>query len=167
MEIDMKLKSTLFTGVLAATMAVPVFANNAPIDTPLVEPLPQFTAADTQMLFEQDAMPMQLAALSQLEMKETEGAAPPLFWAAGVVITRGIAHYVPRGVISSNQAVNVARNGGQVFSNNARAAQQVANNAYGRGNVTFHNAHKPSPIFRPHFQPTVRAGNNSHIFIRR
>ena len=39
-----------------------------------LEPLPEFSAADTQMLFEQDAMPMQLAALSDKEMRETEGA---------------------------------------------------------------------------------------------
>jgi len=56
--------------VLAASMAVPAFANDAPVATPL----PQFTAVDTQMLFAQDAMPMQLAVLSQQEMKETEGA---------------------------------------------------------------------------------------------
>ena len=66
----MKLKSTLFAGVLAASLAVPAFANDAPVATPL----PQFTAADAQMLFEQDAKPMQLAVLSQQEMKETEGA---------------------------------------------------------------------------------------------
>jgi hypothetical protein len=66
----MKLKSTLFAGLLAASLAVPAFANDAAV----AAPLPQFTAADTQMLFEQDAEPMQLAALSSQEMKETEGA---------------------------------------------------------------------------------------------
>lgn len=66
----MKLKSTLFAGVLAASFALPAFANEGTVATPL----PQFTTADTQMLFEQDAMPMQLAALSQQEMRETEGA---------------------------------------------------------------------------------------------
>jgi hypothetical protein len=54
----MKLKSTLFAGLLAASLAVPAFAN----DTPVVTQLPQFSAADTQMLFEQDAAPMQLAS---------------------------------------------------------------------------------------------------------
>lgn len=66
----MTLKSTLFAGVLAASLAVPAFANDAPMATPLS----QFTAQDTQMLFEQDTQPMQLAALSSQEMKETEGA---------------------------------------------------------------------------------------------
>ena len=65
----MKLRSTVVAGLLSASMAVPVFANEA-----VATPLPQFTAADTQKLFEQDAKPMQLAALSPQEMKETEGA---------------------------------------------------------------------------------------------
>ena len=65
----MKLKSTVVAGVLSASMAVPVFANEA-VATPLL----QFTAHDAQMLFEQDAKPMQLTALSSQEMKETEGA---------------------------------------------------------------------------------------------
>jgi hypothetical protein len=69
-DFDMKVKSTLFAGMLAASLTVPAFANNAPV----AAPLPQFTTVDTQMLFEQDDQPMQLAALSQQEMKETEGA---------------------------------------------------------------------------------------------
>lgn len=88
----MKLKSTLFAGVLAASLAVPAFANNAAE----VSPLPQFTAADTQMLFEQDAMPMQLAALSQQEMMETEGAAlwfAPIAFQFGRVVAGRIAHH--------------------------------------------------------------------------
>ena len=64
-------------GVLAASLAVPVLANEGA----LVAPVPEFTAADTQQLFEQDARPMQLAALSAQEMKETEGALAP--WVAG------------------------------------------------------------------------------------
>lgn len=64
------LKQSLLASILSASLAIPAFANDAPVATPLL----QFTAADTQMLFEQDAKPMQLAALSQQEMKETEGA---------------------------------------------------------------------------------------------
>ena len=66
------MKLNLFAGVLAASLAVPVLANEGA----LVAPVPEFTAADTQQLFEQDARPMQLAALSADEMRETEGA----FW---------------------------------------------------------------------------------------
>ena len=85
----MKLKSTLFAGVLAASLAVPAFAN----DTPVATPLPQFTTADTQMLFEQDARPMQLVALSQQEMKETEGAFIPFLIAAGIGAGFGLITY--------------------------------------------------------------------------
>jgi hypothetical protein len=120
-----------------------------------------------QALFVPGHEPLRVAVLSPQEMEETKGAVAPLFWAAGTLLVRGATHYIPRAVISARQATNIARNGGQVFSNNVRAAQQVANNAYGRGNVTFHNPHQSSPIFRPHFQPINRVGNNSHIFLRR
>jgi len=70
MEMKMKhLKSILLVTVLSTSFAAPAFASEAPIAA-----LPQFTAADTQLMFEQDARPMQLAALSLQEMKETEGA---------------------------------------------------------------------------------------------
>ena len=65
----MKLKSTVIAGMLAASMAAPAFANET-----VAAPLPQLTMQDAQTLFEQDANPMQLAALSSQEMKETEGA---------------------------------------------------------------------------------------------
>lgn len=86
----MKMKSTLFAGVLAAGLAASAFANDASVATPL----PQFSSQDTQMLFEQDAKPMQLVALSQQEMRETEGAFGP--WGAlggGIVGGIGNAGY--------------------------------------------------------------------------
>ena len=92
----MNLNSTLIAGVLAASLAVPAFANDASVATPL----PQFTAADTQMLFEQDAKPMQLAALSQQEMKETEGA----FGFGGAAI--GFGFYGAQNLYNSWNGVN-------------------------------------------------------------
>ena len=77
------MKLNLFAGVLAASLAVPALAN----EDVLVASVPEFTAADTQQLFEQDAQPMQLAALSAQEMKETEGAW--LNWVAGGVLGGG------------------------------------------------------------------------------
>ena len=67
-SIDIKLKSTVVAALLTASMEVPAFANEA-----VVAPPPKFTAHDAQALFEQDAKPMQLAAMSQQEMRETEG----------------------------------------------------------------------------------------------
>lgn len=90
----MKLKSTLFAGVLAASLALPAFAEEAPA----WDALPQFTAVDTQMLFEQDAMPMQLAALSPQEMKETEGAWIPFaFYYYGPALAGGVSWLATSG----------------------------------------------------------------------
>jgi len=102
---------------------VPAFANEGTVATPL----PQFTAADTQMLFEQDAKPMQLAVLSQQEMKETEGAViwfAPVAWAgARYALTgftrHGINQVISRGGVGvSNQAIlSTLRNPTTAYSN--------------------------------------------------
>jgi len=92
----MTLKSTLFAGILAASLAVPAFAN----DETVAAPLPQFTAADTQMLFEQDAKLVQLAALSPQEMKETEGASLKF----PIRLYRGYAYRTWRGQIVRSDA---------------------------------------------------------------
>ena len=134
------LKSTLFAGLLVASLAVPAFANDAPV----AAPLPQFTAADTQMLFEQDAMPMQLAALSQQEMKETEGAViwfAPIAWAGARYALTGFTRHGINQVISrnavgvSNQAIlNTLRNplsGSRSFISgpNANTTRYIGTNA--------------------------------------
>ena len=116
-------KTTLLAGVLSINMAAPVFANQAPI----TEPIQQFTAADTQSLFEQDAKPMQLAALSQPEMKETEGAAiwfAPIAWAGARYALTGFTRHGLNQVISrggvgvSNQAIlSTLRNPTTAYSN--------------------------------------------------
>lgn len=108
----MKSKSTFFAGVLAASLAVPAFAN----DTPEATPLPQFTAADTQMLFEQDAMPMQLAVLSQQEMKETEGAFAPMVYGALVAANYAWTAFRVSGVVAgAYRVIGPAYNGGRVL----------------------------------------------------
>ena len=67
-----KAKFTLFGSLLAAAIAMPALANGLPgVGTS------PFTTADAAMLFEQDGRPMQLAALSDKEMKETDGAVVP------------------------------------------------------------------------------------------
>lgn len=73
----MHLKSALAATLLSASLAAPAFANESqPAD------LPQFSAVDMQIMFERDVKPMQLAVLSQQEMKETEGA---WLWAVPVI----------------------------------------------------------------------------------
>ena len=86
------MKLNLFAGVLAASLAVPALAN----EDVLVASVPEFTAADTQQLFEQDARPTQLAALSQQEMMETEGAYWPLVYGAAWLGARAVMWVAPR-----------------------------------------------------------------------
>jgi hypothetical protein len=155
----MKLKSTLFAGVLAASLAVPAFANDAPVSTPL----PQFTAADTQMLFAQDTMPMQLAVLSQQEMMETEGAVLPLY-AVGVFAAH-TGRFIATQYVSRTIAANAARSGCNVMCyGTAQQARSLATQAYGRGNVMRHGpSHHTKHVDFSHFQS--RSGSPSgHIF---
>jgi hypothetical protein len=63
------LTTLLVVGLMSVSLATSAFASNSQIDA-----APQFSTADTQLLFEQDNMPMQVAALSEQEMYETEGA---------------------------------------------------------------------------------------------
>lgn len=63
------LKSTVIATALSASLVAPAIANESPSAAAT-----QFSATDMRQMFEQDARPMQVAALSQKEMKETEGA---------------------------------------------------------------------------------------------
>jgi len=74
------LKITVLAGVLGAVVGMPVFADESPVMTKSIQPLSE---TDVSLIFEADAEPMQLAALSPQEMKETEGAWIPVW--AGVV----------------------------------------------------------------------------------
>jgi len=83
----MKMKSILLATALATSFAAPAFASEVPVSAPVQ----LFSAADTQLVFAQDAEPMQLAALSQSEMKETEGALGP-WGAVGGAFVGGIGN---------------------------------------------------------------------------
>lgn len=109
----MKLKLTLMVIALSASFAAPAFAGEEPIAA-----LPHFTAADTQLMFEENAMPMQLAALTPQEMKETEGAHPII----GVV--NGAFANAPR---LAQAGINFANAGAQP------GAGKVASLAYNHG----------------------------------
>lgn len=63
--------AAFFATALSAALVVPAFANES---STTVLPNQQFSAADASLIFEADAKPMQLAALSSTEMKETQGA---------------------------------------------------------------------------------------------
>ena len=77
----MKLKQMGIALIAAGVLSANVYANEAGIEQISVQPQGAFTETDLATLFEQDAKPMQLAALSAQEMRETEGALAP--WIVG------------------------------------------------------------------------------------
>jgi hypothetical protein len=151
-EFDMKLKSTLFAGLLAASLVAPAFAN----DETLAAPMPQFTAADTKMLFEQDAAPMQLAALSSQEMSETEGAIAPL---VAIGIMTG-ARFIAQRYVTQRVAQQMVQRGA---TNVMAPNRAISNNIAGRGAIReFHAG--PGARFT-HFHTANR--NGSHVWYGR
>ena len=96
------LKTTLLISMLALGGAHAAFAESMPVAASTVAT--GFTAADTQRLFEPEAPPLQLAALSPTEMRETEGALIPVA-VAGAILTGGAVGGV------SYQAANLIRTG--------------------------------------------------------
>jgi outer membrane lipoprotein SlyB len=80
----MKKQVMILASLLAASHGV-AFAHNT--DHAAV----QFSSAEAQQLFEQDAQPLQVAELSHMEMKKTEGAFGP-WGAAGGALVGGIGN---------------------------------------------------------------------------
>lgn len=79
----MKLKSTVLAAALSVGFAATDFAGeSSQFSSQLVSSFAAaqqtFGAADMQQLFGQESRSLQLATLSQREMKETEGAFAPL-----------------------------------------------------------------------------------------
>jgi len=73
----MQLKHTVIALAAAGMLSTQAYASEMQVDAALQpgETVAAFTDADIQAMFEQEAgQPMQLAALSQQEMRETEGA---------------------------------------------------------------------------------------------
>lgn len=79
-----KLTNLMVAGAMSMAMMTPALAKDA-------QPLLQSNPSDAGLVFEADTQPMQLAVLSESEMKETEGA----WWFAPAVVggTFGSAAY--------------------------------------------------------------------------
>jgi len=94
----MQLKHTVVALAAAGMLSVQAHAGEMQVEAAIqpAQTVAAFTDADLQALFEASDKPMQLAALSQQEMRETEGAA---LWFAPVVFHLGriaavkIAHH--------------------------------------------------------------------------
>lgn len=69
----MRLKHAAVALAAAGVLSTQAYASEAQINV-AAQPVAAFSENDMQTLFETSGRPMQLAALSQQEMKETEGA---------------------------------------------------------------------------------------------
>lgn len=144
------LKTSLLASILSISIAAPVFANQEPI----TEPTQQFTATDTESLFEQDAKPSELAVLSQTEMKETEGAVAPLV-AIGVM-TAG--RFIVQRYVAQTAATAIVRQGGSAMVRNRQQAAAIAR-AAGNGRP-IREFHAGSGARYTHYHPNPRTGGH-------
>jgi len=78
----MQLKHTVIALAAAGMLSTQAYASEAQAPQPAA-PVAAFTDADLNALFDHADKPMQLAALSGQEMRETEGALLPLLFIAG------------------------------------------------------------------------------------
>jgi hypothetical protein len=143
------LKRVLISSVLSLIVAMPVFAEE--IQTvPSVAPI-AFTEADVQLVFEQDAQPMQLASLSQTEMKETEGA---YLWAArlGSFLNTGYRAVGPiTAWARSGNSYSISGGFNTVairWGSNSFHANSIGNSALRNANQNLHNWRIPINSWR-------------------
>lgn len=80
-----KFKHAALALAAASLMAVQAQATEVQAQSPQAVPVATFSQADINTMFEQAGQPMQLAALSGQEMKETEGA----WWFAASLVGGG------------------------------------------------------------------------------
>lgn len=81
----MQLKHVVVALAVAGMLSTQAYASEAQVEAAIqpAQAVAAFTDADLQALFEASDKPMQLAALSQKEMKETEGAWWPVVYRVG------------------------------------------------------------------------------------
>ncbi|NMG68792.1 hypothetical protein [Parazoarcus communis] len=76
-------KHAALTLVMAGLLSAQAHASEAQVQNlQAAQPIATFSQTDINAMFEQAGRPMQLAALSQQEMKETEGAWWPILYYA-------------------------------------------------------------------------------------
>ena len=140
------------TGLLSAQ----AYASESPLQQVQTAPVAAFAQTDINAVFEQADKPVQLAALSPQEMKETEGAVAPLVAIGFMTATRFIAQrYVTQSVARS-----MVRSGAHGVMANSRA--QAASIA-GRGGIReFHAG--PGARYT-HYHTANR--NGSHVWYGR
>jgi hypothetical protein len=126
----MQLKHAILALAAAGMLSGQAYAAETQVAAVGAQPVADFSQADLQALFEQDAKPMQLAALSEQEMRETEGAviwfAPVAFAGFRYALTgftrHGLNQIISRGGVGvSNRAIlSTLRNPTTIYSDIAR-----------------------------------------------
>jgi len=150
----MKMKHLGLTLALAGMLSTQAYAGEAQIEAlQPAAPVAAFTDADLKALFEHADKPMRLAALSDAEMRETEGAVAPLV-AIGVM-TAG--RFIAQRYVTERVAQAMVQKGA---TNVMAATRSQAKNIAGRNAIReFH----PGPGARyTHYHPATR--NGSHVW---
>jgi hypothetical protein len=93
-----KLKKVAMALGIATLISAQAHANDGPSQNLAVTPAAVFSQAEIQAMFEQGSTPLQLAALSQREMRETEGEWIPFaFYYYGPAIAGGVSWLATSG----------------------------------------------------------------------
>jgi len=123
----MQLKHTVVALAAAGLLSVQAHAGEMQVEAAIqpAQTVAAFTDADLQALFEASDKPMQLAALSQQEMRETEGALLPFLIGAGI----GLATYAAPLAISAWRAPTGSFTGN--FTNSWDTRQAVFSSGVG------------------------------------
>jgi len=145
----MKLKQKIIAAIIAAAATSSALAE-AEKFSPMVN---RFSNEQTAALFEKDSHSPQLAALSNQEMRETEGAIAPLVY-VGIMMA---GRFIIQRAVTQRIAQNMVRSGA---ANILAPNRAIARNIAGRNPIReFH----PGPGSRyTHYHPNPR--NGSHIW---
>ena len=141
---------------LEQTVTAAAASSSGPLGVEGSAALAAFSQADIATLFEPSTAPLQLAALSEQEMKETEGAVAPLV-AIGVmtgsrfIAQRWVTQRVAQRMVQS-RATNVMA-----------PTRAIASNIAGRGAIR--EFHSGSGARHTHFHTATR--NGSHVWFGR
>lgn len=137
----------------AGLLSAPTYASESLLSQVQAAPVATFAQEDINTVFEQADKPLQLAALSSQEMKETEGAIAPLVAIGYMTATR----FIVQRYVTQSVARSMVRSGAHGVMANTRA--QAANIA-GRGGIReFHAG--PGARYT-HYHTANR--NGSHVW---
>ncbi len=151
---------------LSSTMAIAPAMANTPVQTH--QTTDNVRVNNLHYAFGEGQDLSKITPMTEKEMQETEGAIAPAVYAIGALAVRtGV--FVARQYVSKRQAINLAKRGYNIHAKSRSQAKNIANQAYGRNNVTRHgpSGHKKHVDYS-HYQPTNRkfngTTNNGHIF---